>query len=106
MKLIEETSRIKNLVTKLLIEYPRLRNSDTKLMANIWRRDLIRLGQEPNQINAMTFLTFFAAGQLTNPETIRRVRQKIQEQNPELQGKVRGLRKQQAEEITKEIHDL
>ena len=105
MKLIPEMQHIKDRVTKLLVQYPHLRSSDNKLIASIWKTDVKRMGQDVNEINAMTFLQLYATEQITNSETIRRVRQKIQEEQPELQGPARKSRKEQAEEVRKNIND-
>ena len=57
----------------------------------------------PKGMTAYDFLRLYSEGRLTNAETIRRVRQKLQEENPDLRGTVDGLRKEQAEQVKKEI---
>lgn len=103
MKLIPEMSKIKDRVKVLLINHPHLRNSDNRLISNIWIRDLIQMKLNPHTLKAYDFLSLYSEDKITNSETIRRVRQKIQEENPELRGSVDGLRKEQAEEVRKEI---
>jgi hypothetical protein len=95
-------SLIKNRVKGLLTRFPNLRNSDNKLIATIWKRDLLNLNLDPN-MTAISFLYIYSKGQLTNAETIRRVRQKIQEENPDLRGTAYGERQKQGEEVRKEI---
>ena len=41
----------------------------------------------PSELSAYEMLCMFAESKLTNPETIRRMRQKLQEQHKELRGK-------------------
>jgi len=103
MKLIREMQKTKDRVKGLLTLHPHLRDSDNKLIATVWKYDLLNGGMKPMEITAQAFLTLYADDVLTNAETIRRVRQKIQEECPELRGEVYGLRKNQAEEVRTEI---
>ena len=103
MRLIRDMSLIKDRVKALLVNHKHLRDSDNKLIATIWKQDLFNLDLNPKFELAFTFLALYADGKLTNSETIRRVRQKIQEENPELRGTVDDLRKEQGEEVRKEI---
>ena len=102
MKLIRGMSLVKDRVKALLVSYPHLRDNDNKLIATIWKQDLRNMGINLD-IATYNFLQLYALGELSNSETIRRVRQKIQEENPELRGTVDGLRKEQAESVRKEI---
>jgi len=103
MKLIREMHAIKDRVMQLLEQHPHLRNSDNKLIATIWKQDILNLGFTSKGITANDFLKMYATDQVSNAETIRRVRQKIQEENPQLRGTVNDLRQEQAEEVRKEI---
>ena len=103
MKLIKEMSLVKDRVKALLVKHPHLRNSDNKLIANIWHNDLFKLGFYPIDTQASIFLGLYADGKLTNAETIRRVRLKLQEENPELRGTVNEARQEQGEQVRKEI---
>ena len=102
MKLIREMSLVKDRV-KALLYYKHLRNSDNRLIANIWNGDLFKMGKDPKDMTANDFLFLYATGQLTNAETIRRVRQKLQEENPELRGTVNEARQKEGEEVRKQI---
>ena len=62
---------------------PHLRDSDVKLIATIWHMDLKNKNRNPFDVSAMQFLELFADKQLTNPESIRRSRCKLQEIYPE-----------------------
>ncbi len=103
MKLIREMSLIKDRVKALLVKHPHLRDSDCKLIANIWNQDLLKMGINPLERTANFLLSLYSQERLTNAETIRRVRQKIQEENPELRGTVNEARQKEGEEVRKEI---
>ncbi len=103
MKLIREISLIKDRVKALLVKHPHLRDSDNKLIATIWKFDLYNLDLIVDEVTAIEFLKFYSQQRLTNAETIRRVRQKIQEENPELRGTVNDKRQEQGEQVRKEI---
>ncbi len=103
MRLIREMSLVKDRVKALLVKHPHLRDSDNRLIATIWKYDLINMNLSHYRISGYDFLVLYSEGKLTNAETIRRVRQKLQEENPELRGTVNDLRKQQAEEVRKDI---
>lgn len=83
---------IYNLIKELLTNHPALRNSDKKLIWSVW----IKLGQVHN--NGILLQDFLDS---PSTETIRRCRQKIQEQYPELQATKRIKELRQAKEETK-----
>jgi hypothetical protein len=74
----------KEVIIDLLTHKEHLRDNDQALIANIWWRELTTQGKD--KANAFEFLKIFSEGKLSNPESIRRSRQKIQEENPELRG--------------------
>ena len=96
-------SLVKDRVKALLEKHPHLRDSDNKLIATIWKQDLYNMALNPDGIAATNFLFFYADGQLSNAETIRRVRQKLQEENPDLRGTVNEARQKEGEEVRKQI---
>lgn len=79
-------SSVLDRVKTLLKENPRLRDADTSLVSNIWYREIKNLGKNPNKISAFDFLSIHSEGRLSNSESIRRCRQKLQEEFPELRG--------------------
>ncbi len=103
MKLIREMSLVKDRVKALLVKSPHLRDSDNRLIATMWYFDLLNKKLDSNLITANEFLDLYANERLTNSETIRRVRQKIQEENPELKGTVNEARQKEAEDVRKNI---
>lgn len=80
--MIEFNSKtIANRIKELLLESPALRDNDLRLIANFWAHEI--------NVDACTvkeFLQKFVAGEVTAPESIRRLRQKLQETMPELRG--------------------
>jgi len=74
----------KEVIIDLLTHKDHLRDNDQALIANIWWRELTTMGKD--KANAFEVLKIFSQGKLSNPESIRRSRQKIQEENPELRG--------------------
>lgn len=106
--MINQIKNIKTEVKRLLTKFPHLRDSDNKLIATIWGADIGKdeKGLISKQITAYCFLEAFANGKHTSPESIRRVRQKIQEQCPELQGESYKKRKVKAQEFKQEIKSV
>jgi hypothetical protein len=103
MKLLPDMAKIKDRVKALLVKHPHLRDSDNRLIATVWRFELEKHKIDPQVLTALEFLYFYAQEQLTNSETIRRVRQKLQEENPELRGTVNEARQKEGEEVRKQI---
>ena len=84
--------KTKETVEKLLIKSPHLKDSDAKLQATYWYKELIHNKLDPEKTSAMEFLRLFSLSKVTNPETIRRMRAKLQEEKPELRGESYKLR--------------
>ena len=85
--------KAKNKVKTLLTKYPRFRDSDNKLIAAYWLEELRRKGVNPDEMSGMEFLHQFADSKITNPETIRRSRAKLQEEDSSLRGENYSARK-------------
>jgi len=105
----ERDSKMKKqeLVQTLLEIDPELRDSDLKLVAQIWWMCLMgALKHRFQQYELDSFkslLKMYAKGDLPNEQSIRRVRRKIQEENPNLRGRVYEQRHQKADEFRDEI---
>lgn len=71
-------------VLKQLNEDPRTRDSDDLLIAKIWFTEV-----SPDDLSksVLEFLTMFSKGHFTSAESIRRCRQKLQQELPGLRGK-------------------
>jgi hypothetical protein len=97
-------AKIKDKVKSILELVPSTRDNDSELISIFWEQEL---GHEMINLSAERFLTMFAhSNVLTNAETIRRTRQKIQEQNEDLRGLKFKVRKVLAEEVRQTIKDL
>jgi hypothetical protein len=83
----------KELVLKLLEQYPQTRDNDNLLMSMIWRRES----------NLFNFFHRLESGKLTPAETIRRCRQRLQLDNPELRGTTYELRQKHQKKILTEL---
>ena len=85
----------KTRVETMLRTFASFRDDDQLLMANFWAAECAEKGIERSH-----FLQQFADGAFTSPESIRRIRQKLQEENPELRGKSYAKRQQLGKEFT------
>lgn len=90
---------IKEVVFDLLERFSHLRDSDEKLVANIWHNRIKHLGG----IDAHFFLQMYADGRLPSSESITRCRRKIQEENPDLRGKLYAERQAKQEDIKADL---
>ena len=86
-------NQIKLIVQRLLEEQPALRDNDNLLMSRIWKE----------QSNILNFFQRFESGKLHSPETIRRVRQKLQEDFPHLRGELYEVRQKRQEKVKQEL---
>jgi hypothetical protein len=95
---------IKQKVRSILELVPSTRDNDSELISIFWEQEL---GHEMINLSAELFLNLFAhSNVLTNAESIRRNRQKIQEQNEHLRGLKYRVRQILGEEIRQTIKDL
>ena len=85
--------KTKEVVKELLINKPHLRDSDPKLIATYWYNELKKKQINPYKISGYEFMQLFANSKLTNIKTIERMRRKLQEEYPELRGRVYNNRK-------------
>ncbi len=95
------SKKTKEKVKTLLETYSELRDDDVRLMCNIWIDDL-----HPRNINDMTaceLLCRLKDGELTHFESIRRFRQKLQEELVYLRGKKYDERHKRQSKVK---HDL
>jgi hypothetical protein len=101
--MIKKLKQAKDKVKALLVKSPHLRDDDNKLIATYYYHE-----SQSNllKITALDFLHEFADGKFTNPETIRRCRQKLQEEYPELRGKLWHEKQHAGNEVKKEVHSL
>lgn len=96
-KFIKSIDSCNRIVRRLLLQYPPLRDSDADLILNVW------VEQFPSLKNGSfrSFADVYRTGNIYPPETIRRTRQKLQEEVPELRGDVYNVR-HGIQEVTRE----
>lgn len=85
-------TKIKDRVQRLLIAKEHLKDDDNKLIANIWFEDFIHKGLDAQFVSARVMMKMIADGELTSTESIRRIRAKLQKDNPNLRGHVYNKR--------------
>lgn len=94
---------VKNKVLHLLENVPSLRDDDNRLILNVWALE------NPNLKSETSFKYFaneFAANKLSSTESIRRVRQKMQELHPHLRGQKWIARHKHQESIKEELKQM
>ena len=87
-------------VERVLLDYPESRDNDNKLISTLW-------GFESTpDCSIESFLSDFSKGYYSSPETIRRTRQLIQANNPNLRGENYGKRQNHTKTIKKELKEM
>jgi len=102
--MITKIKKIQPAIHHMLSAYPETRDSDELLMIKIWEKESTYFNtifQTSDQ-----FATALIQGKHSNPETIRRSRQKIQQKNPKLRGKAYAKRHKLAKDVKKEINSV
>lgn len=101
MPIIHLTKEKVEQIKELLIAKPTYRDNDRKLIAHIWYKECIKLKLLTPDVKL--FLDNFADGKLMHPETIRRYRQELQANNPELRTELWEDKHKTAKVIAKKI---
>lgn len=92
-KTLQTMNQIKIIVHRLLEEQPALRDNDNLLMSKIWKK----------QSNIFNFFDRFESGRLHSPESIRRSRQKVQEEFPHLRGELYEARQKYQAKLKEQL---
>lgn len=102
------SKKLRQRIEQVLIEFPHCRDDDHKLIANIWQKEILeRHGKEGyNKLTGHEVLAQFAKHQLSSPESIRRMRQKIQELQPVLRGNTYRERQKHQSKVKREIRAI
>lgn len=101
--MIQKFIKTKDKVKSMLIKSPHLRDDDNKLIANFYFHES---EADLRTQTAIDFLFDFSIGKYTNPESIRRCRQKIQEENPELRGESWERKQNLGHETKRKINEV
>jgi hypothetical protein len=102
MKLLTNVERVRNLLTSNMY----LRDSDQSLLVTVWGLRLKEKGYSLSTLSSATLLMMIAEGQLPPAESIRRVRQKLQQENPALRGKLWAERHGHEEDVKRELSEI
>ena len=94
--------KIKSIIENLLKKFPELRDNDNRLIANVWSKQI----EDIHSMSAHNFLKLFATNKVSTPETITRVRRKLQEDYIHYRGKKYKTRHKEAEVIRTKIKTL
>jgi len=85
-----------------------LRDSDPKLIANVWRKEIETLAQKKGALEGMSAFDFMAyylvPEKISSADTITRARRKIQQDNEHLRGKNYKERQAQEKEFRKQAN--
>jgi hypothetical protein len=104
MSVFKNMVSIKDRVKTLLIRFPHLRDDDNKLLSYFWFYEVGEFTIE--SLSAQNLLEKLNRGELTASESIRRVRQKLQEEYTDLRGFSYKARKKESVEVKQEIKNL
>lgn len=102
---MEIQQSLSDTVKGLLTVHEELRDNDLKLIATIWWEDFLDV-QIDSPDPVWSFLQHLSNGKLTNPESIRRVRQKLQMDHQYLRGKKYAARQAYAEDPTITLDEI
>jgi hypothetical protein len=84
MKQFQDFKTVKDKVRFLLQTNPALRDNDMKLIATFYFHEIGK--EEIDSMNAYDLLTKISSSKMTNFESIRRLRMKLQQHDEELRG--------------------
>lgn len=103
--MIHSFTKTKDKVKYILEKHPITRDDDNKM---IWFYIFFETegADYLKSITALDFITDLGNGKYTSPESIRRMRQKLQEENPELRGKNYEIRNKIGNETKAKINAL
>ena len=93
-------------VKKLLAESPRYRDNDKLLIARIWWEEMKSKGIDPEKATARQLMDLMVDDRVTQPDTIKRARRKVQEHFPNLRGIIRTHRMQKQNKVKESIRNL
>jgi hypothetical protein len=100
---VNKIKEMQVVVEDLLHQYAHYRDSDTRIIAHIWMRQLGGL-ENMKSISLYDFFQLWIDNKnIVAPDTITRARRKVQEENVDLRGKTYKKRKEQSKDVKKNI---
>ena len=101
----KQNNSIKSRIEKILTKNKESRDNDNKLLVEIWSEDINSRNINDRNINVKQFLKLLADWKLSRFDTIRRLRQKLQEEKPELRGKKYRFRQSYQWDVAEKIKE-
>jgi len=101
--MIEINKTSKDKVINALNVYPGARDNDNLLACYIWKDEL---NTDINKLSVSAFFNKMSMGKLTAYETIRRIRAKLQSENPAFRGENYFKRANKDKEIQTDLFNL
>ncbi len=104
-----QITKVKDRIAMLLKEHSHLRDSDSQLRANLWYQEIRKIepfNEPENDLLVLKICGLIAEDKLTDPESIRRSRAKLQEKYPELRGDKYNERHKNEEKIIQELREV
>ena len=97
---------IRDEVKEYLINVPHTRDSDERLIANIWKNKIFKItGKQLSEMTAFDFVKIYSEDKLPKAESIRRSRQKLQEHNIYLRGESYKKRKDSEDDVKGDLNN-
>ena len=96
-------NKTKDKVIYLLKRYPDLRDDDSRLVANYWNNELQAKGINTGKGRMYELLQMIAAKELATPESIVRMRRKVQEDMVELRGSEYMRRHKEQKQVQQDL---
>ena len=97
------TLKDQEILKKFLDKYPAARDNDELLIALVWKKELEDNGFNSDNCTLGDFFSLLAKQDISKPETITRLRRKVQEECPEYRGTKYAKRHGHIEEVKAEL---
>jgi hypothetical protein len=105
---LKQYKGLQEVVKTFLEKREDLRDSDPKLIANVWRKEIETLAQKEGALEDMSALVFLAyylvPEKISSSDSITRARRKIQQDNEHLRGNNYKERQAQEKEFRKQAN--
>jgi len=95
--MVEIKPKLADRIIRLLEKTPHLRDSDDKLIANLWYSDSLHMESK------MEFLEAYSKGLITNPISVVRIRRQVQKKDAGLRGVLYEKRLKKEEQIKDQL---
>ena len=97
------SKKLGDIIKELIKRVPSLADDDNRLISNVHYTQLIQKGKDPETMSAKDYLSLLSKGVFFSTESIRRTRQKLQEQYPGLRGTKYKKRHRYSSKVSKNI---